>query len=190
MTEMIDKKMQRVHNNAECLKSKIDINQALDKMASEITAKLQHENPLLLCVMVGGLIPAGHLATRLDFPLQMDYLHVSRYGKSTRGGDLHWFVEPRADLKGRTVLIVEDILDGGLTLTAIIDYCQKQHAKAVYTAVVVDKIREREPDALKKADFTGMEVPDKFLYGFGLDYDEYMRNHFGIYAVSDADLHG
>ena len=187
---MTNKKMQRIHDNASCLRSKEEINAALDRMAIDITKKLKEDNPILLCVMIGGLIPTGHLATRLSFPLQIDYIHVSRYGNSTRGGDLHWFVEPRLSMKDRTVLVMEDILDGGLTLSAIVDYCHKQGAKAVHTAVVVDKIREREPDALQKADFTGLTVPDKFIYGFGLDYDDYMRNHFGIYAVADADMHG
>lgn len=182
---MLDK-VRDVTARSSCYHSKEDIEAALDKMANDITGKLAGTNPVVLSVMIGGLIPTGHLVTRLDFPLQIDYIHVTRYGKSTRGGDLHWLVTPRISLKDRTVLIVEDVLDGGLTLSAIIDYCEQVGAKAVYSAVMVDKKREREKDALQKADFTGLTVENHFLYGFGLDYEEYLRNVFAINRVADV----
>lgn len=183
---MLDK-VRKITSRSSCYCSKEDIEKALDKMAAEITGKLAGTNPVVLSVMIGGLIPTGHLVTRLDFPLQIDYIHVSRYGKSMRPGDLHWLVTPRISLKDRTVLIVEDVLDGGLTLAAIIDYCEKAGAAAVYSAVMVDKKRERPEGALQKADFTGLEVEDHFLYGFGLDYEDYLRNVFAINRVADAD---
>src|SRR5262245_10757341 len=104
---------------AECLYSFDEINAALDRIASEITQRLESKCPLILCVMTGAIIPLGHLATRLHFPLEIDYIHVTRYRGSMRGGDLHWLVEPRQSLKDRNVLIVDDIMDGGLTLAAI-----------------------------------------------------------------------
>jgi hypoxanthine phosphoribosyltransferase len=98
---------------------------------------------------------------------------------------LHWLVEPRRELKDRTILIVDDIMDGGLTLSAIIDYCKQAGAEAVYTAVMVNKQRTREAGVDFEPDFSGLKTEDRFLVGFGLDYDEYLRNLPGIYAVAD-----
>ena len=176
-------KIHSVLDEAECLFSLADINQALDKMAEEITDQLKDSNPLVLCVMTGALILTGHLVTRLQFPLTIDYIHVTRYRGTTRGGDLHWLVEPREHLAGRTVLVVDDILDGGLTLAAIIDYCKQAKTKAVYSAVLVDKQRQREPGVSFNPNFVGLTAEDKYLFGFGLDYEEYLRNIPGIYAV-------
>lgn len=184
--QIIDK-MSAVLEQAECLYSFADINEALDRMGDEITRELKNTNPLILCVMTGALIPTAHLLTRLHFPLEIDYLHVTRYRGSMRGGDLHWLVEPRQDLKDRTVLIVDDIMDGGLTLSAIIDYCRQAKAKAVYTAVMVSKLRKREPGIDFEPNFVGVTTEDKYLFGFGLDYEEYHRNVPGIYAVTGLD---
>lgn len=183
----IPNKYQAIYDRAECIHDQTKIEQALDQMAGAITQKLKNENPLILCVMIGALIPTGHLLTRLHFPLEVDYIHATRYRGSTRGGDLHWLVEPRQSLKERTVLIVDDIMDGGLTLAAIMDYCQQGGAKAVYSAVMVNKIRQREPGVTFEPDFSGLATEDRFLFGFGLDYDEHLRNVPGIYAVADED---
>lgn len=177
-------KIQNVLDKAECIYSFADIEDALDRMAESITQKLQNTNPLILCVMIGALVPTGHLLTRLQFPLEVDYIHATRYRSSTRGGDLHWLVEPRQSLKNRTVLIIDDILDGGLTLAAIIDYCKQEGAKEVYTGVMVNKLRKREEGADIQPDFAGLTTEDRYLVGFGLDYNEYLRNAPGIYAVA------
>src|SRR5438105_2454654 len=109
---MTNNMVQDVLNKAECLYDMKQIENALDAMGQSITQKLSDQNPLILCVMIGALIPTGHLLTRLNFPLEVDYIHATRYRSSTRGGDLHWLVEPRQSLKDRTVLIVDDIMDG------------------------------------------------------------------------------
>ncbi len=181
----ITDKVKDVLEKAECLHDFSQLEKAMDNMAAEITAKLEHENPIILCVMVGALIPTGHLLTRLHFPLEVDYIHATRYRGAMRGGDLHWLVEPRKSLKDRTILIVDDIMDGGLTLAAIIDYCKQFGAKAVYTAVMVNKLREREASVNFEPDFIGVTTENRFLVGFGLDYEEYLRNAPGIYAVAD-----
>jgi hypoxanthine phosphoribosyltransferase len=181
------KKIQSVLKKAECLYSTAEVNEALDQMAVDITHKLKDSNPLILCVMTGALIPTGHLLTRLHFPLEIDYIHVTRYRGSMRGGDLHWLVEPRQHLKDRTILIMDDIMDGGLTLSAIIDYCKTCKAKEIYTAVMVSKNRRREPGVNFEPDFVGVKTEDKFLFGFGLDYEEYLRNIPGIYAVASDE---
>lgn len=184
LMEPMKDRYQDILDNAECLHSAEAVQKALDTMAKEITDKLKDKNPLLICVMTGALITMGHLATRLPFPLEMDYIHATRYRGAMRGGDLHWLVEPRQSLKDRTILIVDDIMDGGLTLSAIIDYCKQAGAAEVYTAVMVSKIREREPGVDFEPDFVGLTTEDKFLFGFGLDYEEYLRNAPGIYAVT------
>ncbi len=177
--------IKEVFAKAECIYDLKQMEKAFDKMSREITDKLQDENPLVLCVMVGALIPAGHLLTRLHFPLEVDYIHATRYRGTIRGGDLHWLVEPRKSLKDRTILIIDDIMDGGLTLAAIIDYCNQLGAKAVYTAVMVNKIRQREPNVHFEPDFVGVTTEDRYLVGFGLDYEEYLRNAPGIYAIAE-----
>lgn len=182
--EPMKDRYQSIFDNAECLHSAEAVQTALDHMAEDITKKLKDKNPLLICVMTGALITMGHLATRLHFPLEMDYVHATRYRGAVRGGDLHWLVEPRQALKDRTILIVDDIMDGGLTLSAIIDYCKQAGAAEVYTAVMVSKQREREPGVDFEPDFVGLTTEDKFLFGFGLDYEEYLRNAPGIYAVN------
>ena len=176
-------KIQSILKDAECLYSFSEINEALDRMARQITQQIKDTNPLILCVMTGALIPLGHFVTRLHFPLEIDYIHVTRYRGTIRGGDLHWLVEPRMSLRDRTVLIVDDIMDGGLTLTAIIDYCKQAHAKTIYSAVMVSKNRPREVGVTIEPDFVGLKTPDKYLFGFGLDYEEHFRNIPGIYAV-------
>lgn len=177
--------VQSILENAECLYSFQDVNEALDRMAKEITHHLKDEMPIILTVMTGALITVGHLVTRLHFPLEIDYVHATRYRGAMRGGDLHWLVEPRIPLEGRTVLVVDDIMDGGLTLASIIDYCRQSKAKAVYSAVMVSKKRQREQGVNFEPDYVGVETEDRFLFGFGLDYEEYLRNVPGIYAVKE-----
>ena len=117
-----------------------EVQAGVKRVAQEITDKLAGTNPLLLCVMTGGVPFAGHLMTQLDFPLEFDYMHVTRYGQDTSGGALSWRSAPWTPVKGRTVLIVDDILDEGLTLAAIVHRMLELGAKACYTAVATDKL--------------------------------------------------
>lgn len=172
-------------NKSKCLHTAEEVQLALDKMAKEITAELADKNPIIMTVLNGSIVPVGQLVTRLDFPLQMDYLHVTRYQGKEHAGQLHWLAEPRMNLTDRIVLVVEDVLDAGTTITEVVNYCNAQGAKQVYTAVVVDKDHPRAPGAIKHADFTGLEVEDLFLYGFGMDYEGYLRNVPGIHAVTE-----
>lgn len=175
--------MTQVFEEADCLVDEQQVFQAIDTLAARITADLQHRNPLLFCVMNGGLILTGQLLPRLRFPVQAEYLHATRYRQETTGGLLEWKLRPEADMHGRTVLIVDDILDEGTTLSAIADYCLAQGAEQVLTAVLVDKLHDRKASPGLKADYTGLEVEDRFLFGFGMDYKGYWRNAPGIYAV-------
>ena len=156
---------------------------ACDHLAQTIDGSLRERNPLVLAVMLGGLIPAAQLLIRLDFPLDIDYVHATRYRGETRGADLHWLARPNTPLEGRTVLVVDDILDEGLTLAAVLDWCRSQKAEAVYSAVLVHKDHDRKP-LLSRADFTGLVVPDRYVFGCGMDYHGRFRNLRGIYAVN------
>lgn len=178
--------IESTYKNAECLFNSEAVEKALDQMAMEITKKLGRTNLILLCVMSGGIVPAAGLLRRLDFPLQLDYLHVTRYRGKIEGGDLHWRSEPRLPLQDRTILVVDDILDGGVTLAEIVAYCKKENAKAIYTAVLVVKEREREARGWQQADFVGLHTADRYLFGYGLDYKEYLRNAPGIFAVKEV----
>lgn len=170
-----------IMEQADCLYNEAAVNQALDRMAIEITEKLADQNPHVLCVLSGAIIPAGHLLTRLQFPLTIDYIHATRYRGETSGGELHWLAKPKASLAGRAILVIDDILDEGLTLKAILDYCRSEVAASVYSAVLVDKKHNRKNGLL--ADFVGVETEDRYLFGFGMDYKGYLRNAAGIYAV-------
>lgn len=173
---------QAVLREADCLYSAAQVEKALDRMADDIADRLAGTSPILMCVMNGGLVPTGKLATRLDFPLHMDYLHATRYRNTTSGGDLMWLARPHMDLRGRVVLVVDDILDEGITLAAIMDYCREQGASQVYSAVLVEKRHERKY-GLPDADFVGLEVEDRYVFGYGMDYKGFLRNAPGIYAV-------
>lgn len=176
-----------IHNlyaKSSLMYSSQDIQTSLDRMAKEIEMQMGDKDPVVICVMTGGLVTTGHLVTRLDFHLQLDYVHATRYQGEMQGGELEWIARPRTDLKDRTVLIVDDILDAGITLAEIKKAFLEQGAKEVYTAVLIDKIRERPAEGLQKADFVGLTIEDHFIFGFGLDYKGYLRNTSGIYQVN------
>lgn len=179
-----------VFRTAKCIYNKSDIESAIDQLAAVMSYELSELDPIFLCVVVGGIIPVGTLLPRLDFPLTVDYVHATRYGDKFVGEEIKWIAKPRCDMKDRVIVIVDDILDGGLTLQAIKDYCEAEGAKKVYTAVMVDKIEARLPGAMKQADFTGLTVANEFLFGYGLDYKGYLRNAPGIYAVAPEFLEG
>lgn len=171
----------QVLKEADCLYSQADVEQQLDRMAEEITARHQHNNPIFLCVMTGAMVPAGHLLTRLNFPLELDYIHATRYAGKTTGGELTWETEPLISFEGRDIIVFDDILDEGVTLAAIVDYCRQQGAANVSTAVLVEKSHNRKQGI--RADYVGLEIVDRYVFGYGMDYHGYLRNVPGIYAV-------
>jgi len=175
-----------VLNRAECIYDRARIDEALDRMAQEIKGKLEGHNPLLLCLLTGGLIATGELLLRLDFPLELDYLDASRYGNHTSGTKLKWYARPRKDIKGRDVIVVDDILDEGQTLHEIVAYCKEEGVKSIHTAVLVEKEHDRKFGSVK-ADIVGLPVPDRYVFGFGMDYKGYLRNVAGIYAAHKDD---
>ncbi|OQA33500.1 MAG: Hypoxanthine-guanine phosphoribosyltransferase [Betaproteobacteria bacterium ADurb.Bin341] len=157
---------------------------ALQRVAGEIAATLSDKNPLVLCVMTGGLIFSGQLLPKLDFPLEFDYLHVTRYGQDTQGGKLSWRSAPWTTVKGRTVLVIDDILDEGLTLAAVCESIKRLGAAEVKTAVFVEKENGKQKPI--KADFIGLTVPDRFVFGFGMDVSGAWRHLPAIYAMPEG----
>ena len=177
------REIERVYAEADCLFTPEEVAAALDRLASAITARLAAANPVVLCVMHGGLIVTGQLLPKLLFPLETGYLHASRYGHEFCGSHLDWRVRPTEDLRGRTVLLMDDILDEGATLAAIIDYCRAEGATEVLTAELVEKEHDRKALPGLTGDFVGLVSPDRFLFGCGMDYKGYWRNAPGICAV-------
>lgn len=157
------------------------IQNALDALAEQITAKLRDANPLVLTVMGGAVVFAGQLLPRLPFPLECDYLHATRYGDVTTGGELAWVVEPRTPVQGRTVLVLDDILDEGLTLAAVKRRLLEQGAVACHIAVLTEKDLGRAKPI--EADFVGLRLPNRFVFGCGMDAKGAWRNLPAIYAV-------
>lgn len=176
--------IREVFSKATCLYSKSEIDSALDHMSTAISYRLSHTNPVFLCVVVGGIVTLGNLLPRLDFPLEVDYVHATRYRNSTSGNELEWKALPNMSLANRTVVIVDDILDGGITLTEIVRFCEKQGAAAIHTAVLVDKYDARLAGGLARADFYGLKIENHYVFGFGMDYKGYLRNAPGIYMVA------
>lgn len=176
-----------VYKRARCLYNRDQVDAAIERLAQQITAALATANPLLLTIMQGGVVLAGKLAPRLAFPLQMDYLHATRYRGATSGADLQWRARPSEPLRDRTVLLLDDILDEGATLAGVKDWCREQGCGALYTAVLVNKRHQRKVTGAE-ADFIGLEAEDSYLFGYGMDFKGYLRNAPGIYAVHESDL--
>lgn len=167
---------------ADLIHDESTIRAATQRVAAEIDALLGDESALLITVMNGGMIFAGQLAPMLQAPMQLDYLHASRYRGETSGGELNWLARPHVELRNRTVLLVDDILDEGYTLQAIRKDCIEQGARRVLIAVLCEKRHGRVvPDLV--ADFVGLEVPDRYVFGYGMDYHELGRNLPAIYAL-------
>jgi len=169
--------------SAELIHSAAVVTAAVGRVAGEITEKLSDKNPLLLCVMSGGVPFAGQLMSLLNFPLDFDYMHVTRYGQDKSGGALSWRSAPWTPVKGRTLLVVDDILDEGLTLAAIVERMMQHGARACFTAVATEKLNGKEKPI--KADFVALTVPDRFVFGYGMDIRGAWRNLPAIYAVKE-----
>lgn len=175
----------QISASSDLLHNEMEVEAAIDRMAEMINDQLDGTNPVFLCVLNGGVVVSGKLLTRLNFPLTFDAVNASRYNNEKFGGEIYWKQKPETDLKNRTVLIVDDILDEGLTLEAIINFCKDQGAKTIYTAVLVDKMLGHKKPVI--ADFVGLEIENRYLFGYGMDYKGYLRNAAGIYACKQDE---
>jgi hypoxanthine phosphoribosyltransferase len=168
---------------AEMLYSAEQVQSALHRVAQQINNTLADQYPLVLSVMGGAVVFSGQLLPLLNFPLDCDYVHVSRYGDARQGGALHWKVAPCGKVRGRVVLLLDDILDEGHTLAALRQRVLELGADKCYSAVFASKQHGREKAA--QADFTGVELPNRFVFGYGMDIEGAWRNLPAIYAVKD-----
>jgi hypoxanthine phosphoribosyltransferase len=168
---------------AELLYSAEQVQAALRRVAQQINAALADKHPLVLSVMGGAVVFSGQLLPLLDFPLDFDYVHVSRYGAARQGGAMHWKVAPCENVRGRVVLLLDDILDEGHTLAALRERVLELGADKCYSAVFADKQHGSKKAA--QADFVGLELPDRFVFGYGMDIEGAWRNLPAIYAVKE-----
>lgn len=173
-----------VRETAELIHDEDVMQATYDHLADQISESLADCRPLLLPVMMGGLYLCGQLMSRLDFPLEIDYLHATRYRDKLHGDDLYWPVSPSDKIAGRTVLLIDDILDQGITLSGIIENLQAAGAEDIQSVVLSCKQcnRSKEVDVT----FRGVDLPDRYVFGCGMDYKGYWRNLAQIYAVSES----
>ncbi len=169
--------------DAELLYSAEQVQSALHQVATAINLSLSDKHPLVLSVMGGAVIFSGQLLPLLNFPLDFDYVHVSRYGDARHGGAMKWKVEPGENVRGRVVLLLDDILDEGHTLKALHDKVLTMGAARCYSAVFADKQHGKTKPI--HADFVGMNIPDRFVFGYGMDIHGAWRNLPAIYAVRE-----
>ena len=159
-----------IMQQAELLHAAAEVQAAVVRVAQEINVALANMHPLVLSVMGGAVVFTGQLLPLLNFPLDFDYVHVSRYGNNQQGGELHWQVEPRENIAGRVVLVLDDVLDEG-------------PVERFYCAVFADKLKNVAKPI--RADFVGIEVADRFVFGFGMDIQGAWRNLPAIYATRE-----
>jgi hypoxanthine phosphoribosyltransferase len=171
----------RLLAEADLICSAEEVARAIDRLAAEISARLGDANPLVLTVMSGGIFFAGQLLPRLGFPLECDYIHATRYRNTTQGHDIEWIAEPRTKVAGRTVLLLDDILDEGITLAAIKQRLLAQGVRSCLTAVLTEKQLDHEKPA--SAEFVGLTLPDRYVFGCGMDVRGAWRNLPAIFAV-------
>lgn len=169
--------------DAELLYSAEQVQAALQHVAAQINAAMHDQHPLVLAVMGGAVIFSGQLLPLLDFPLDFDYVHVSRYGDARHGGAMKWKVEPGEHVRGRVVLLLDDILDEGHTLKALHQRVMALGAARCLSAVFADKQHGKAKPI--HADFVGLEIPNRFVFGYGMDIQGAWRNLSAIYAIKE-----
>lgn len=175
--------LENVLHHSDCLFTQAEVEAALDKIVPFINRDYAGKNPVILAVMNGALPTLGYLLPRFDFLLQADYIHATRYKGAESGGNIIWKAKPETSLADRHVLIVDDILDRGITLSVIRDYCLAQGALSVKIAVLGEKqIDGFVPEI--QADYRALYFPDRYVYGYGMDFQEHWRNAPGIYAFN------
>lgn len=175
---------QTVLQHAELLFTAEQVQTALHAVAQQLNQRFADTHPLVLSVMGGAVVFSGQLLPLLKFPLTFDYVHVSRYGDAQHGGELHWRVEPRDHVCGRVVIVLDDILDEGHTLAAVRERVLAMGATHCYCAVFADKQHGRPKPIY--ADFVGIALPDRFVFGYGMDIEGEWRNLPAIYALKSG----
>ncbi len=176
--------------NAEQIFDEAAVSRAVANVADQLNARFNAPGdetfPLVLGVMGGAVVFVGQVLPQLKFPLEFDYIHVTRYGDDDQGGKVVWKVIPRANVEGRTIIVLDDILDEGETLAHVKQRLLDMGAAEVIIAVFADKALKRSKPV--KADIVGLSIPNKFVIGFGMDVYGYWRNLPGLWAIRQEDL--
>lgn len=180
---MTPEKAREILATADLICTADEVNAAVARIAGELNAAFADSNPLVVSVMGGAVIFTGQLLPQLNFPLDFDYVHATRYGDATSGGALQWVVEPRTPVAGRTVLLLDDILDEGITLAAIRQHLLDAGAVRVISVVFADKAIGRAKPL--QADHVGVSLPNRYVFGYGMDVSGAWRNLPAIYAVKE-----
>lgn len=160
------------------------VNQAISALANQLNQYYVDEPPILLCVMGGAVYFTGQLLAKLQFALELDCVQATRYQGEIQGKTLKWLIKPKATIKNRKVLIVDDILDEGLTLKAMIDACAALGAKEIKSAVLIEKMLDKSKPV--SADYVGLTVPNRYVFGCGMDIYGWWRNLPAIYALKNT----
>ncbi len=164
------------------LVSRAELAAAYDRLAAASAADLRTLQPLVLCVMIGGLYATAEVTRRWDFAFDLDYLHATRYRGDTSGGEIAWKAMPAQSLEGRHVLVIDDVLDEGHTLVAVLDALRALGPASLRTLVTCEKTHDRRhPRAA--ADYIGLTLPDRYLFGAGMDYHHAHRQLDRILAL-------
>jgi hypoxanthine phosphoribosyltransferase len=184
------KRARALLENAELIFDQAAVQAAVASVAGTLNARFESPLapafPLVLGVMGGAVVFTGNLLPQLTFPLEFDYIHVSRYGDDDQGGPVVWKVIPRSNVAGRTIIVLDDILDEGETLAHVKQRLLDMGAFEVVIVVFADKaIRKAKPI---KPDIVGLTIPDKFVVGFGMDVYGYWRNLPALWAIRPEDL--
>ena len=176
------KARQRVYGKTKLLYSERQVTEAVDRLAVRLTARLAKSEPLVLCMMNGGLMFTAAIMRRLHIPLQFDYIHLTRYGDSVRGGQIEWHRKPLENVKGKSVLLLDDICDHGASMLEAVRCVKSAGAQEVITAVL---IRRNHPEACLLPDFAALECESGFVVGWGMDFCGYGRNLSTIRVLNE-----
>jgi len=152
-----------------------EIEAAVSRLATEITRDYHDKHPLLIGVLKGSFMFMADLIRRLDFPLEVEFIGLSSYGRGSQtSGKIRVVQGLRSAVKDRNILVIEDIIDTGLTVAFLLDYLQKKKPASLKLCVLTDKPSRRQVPVT--IDYLGFTVPNKFIVGYGLDWDEKFRN--------------
>ena len=184
MTHLSNQQIEQALRNSECLISSIEVSAAYERLAASVNLHYAGQNPIVMVVMNGGLIPAGQLLTQFTFSHRMHYIHATRYRNNAGTNELEWKFKPDVSLAGEDVLLIDDIFDEGITLKVVVDELKKENPNSIKTCVLLNKVHDRKV-ADFNVDFVGLDVADRYVYGCGMDYHGYLRHMPGIYALKE-----
>ncbi|HSI22918.1 MAG TPA: hypoxanthine-guanine phosphoribosyltransferase [Methylophilaceae bacterium] len=174
----------QILDQSEVIFDEAEVAVAIKRLAVDVSNAMADSEPLVLCVMSGATVFAGQLLPLLKFPLEFDYVQASRYHNRTTGDDdVVWKMSPGENVRGRTLLLLDDILDEGHTLAAVRKKCLEAGAARVLIAVLTEKETGREKPV--RADFVGLKVPNRYVFGCGMDVYGWWRNLPAIHALKN-----